>query len=55
MRADVAEIKSRIEYVTQEERLNILTDELCQEWYTNDNAEYIKELLILFRDLEVCY
>lgn len=53
MRGDVAEIKARIEHATQEERLDILTNELCQEWYTNDHAEYIKELLILFRDLEL--
>ena len=53
MRGDVAKIKARIEHVTQEERLGILTNELCQEWYTNDHAEYIKELLTLFRDLEI--
>ena len=53
MRDDVAKIKARIEYATQEERLNILTNKLCQEWHTNDHAEYIKELLTLFRDLEI--
>lgn len=52
MRDDVAAIKEQIEYVSQDERLEILTDELCQIWSTNDDAEYIKALLVLLLELE---
>lgn len=48
----IAAIKEQIEYVTTDERLEILTDELCQIWSTNDDAEYIKALLALLIELE---
>lgn len=43
-------LRAELKSLTYEEKLEVLSDVLCEEWYLIDHAEFIKEVLDVFAD-----
>lgn len=46
----VALLKEKLETLDYEEKLTLVADILCNEWYLEDHHKYIKSVLVAFAE-----